>query len=72
LEDFPLVIDFARPTSLILENNRIIGLADSAPEYLGVPWHTLYYDANYPRLQPIRTRWDPWNVFRHALSIWVG
>lgn len=35
----------------------------------GVPWHTLYYRDNYPRLQQIKARWDPRNVFHHALSI---
>lgn len=35
----------------------------------GVPWHTLYYNENYPRLQKIKARWDPRNVFHHALSI---
>jgi aclacinomycin oxidase len=35
----------------------------------GVPWPTLYYQGGYPRLQRIKLRWDPRNVFRHALSI---
>jgi len=35
----------------------------------GVPWHALYYKDNYPRLQQIKSRWDPRNVFYHALSI---
>jgi FAD/FMN-containing dehydrogenase len=35
----------------------------------GVPWYTLYYKENYPRLQKIKSRWDPRNVFRHALSV---
>ncbi|MFD0392238.1 BBE domain-containing protein [Streptomyces nogalater] len=35
----------------------------------GIPWQTLYYKDNYPRLQRIKGEWDPGNVFRHALSI---
>uniref|UniRef100_A0AAU2A3U2 FAD-binding oxidoreductase n=1 Tax=Streptomyces sp. NBC_00093 TaxID=2975649 RepID=A0AAU2A3U2_9ACTN len=35
----------------------------------GVPWHDLYYGANFPRLQQIKAQWDPKNVFRHAQSI---
>ncbi|WP_399063084.1 FAD-binding oxidoreductase [Streptomyces sp. BB1-1-1] len=35
----------------------------------GVPWHTLYYRDNYPRLQRVKARWDPANVFSHAMSV---
>ncbi len=35
----------------------------------GVPWHTLYYKGNYPRLQRVKARWDPLDVFHHALSV---
>ncbi|MFB8173458.1 FAD-binding oxidoreductase [Kitasatospora purpeofusca] len=44
-------------------------LADPARNTSGTPWHTLYYKANYPRLQQIKARWDPRGVFRHALAI---
>ncbi|MFD7656238.1 FAD-binding oxidoreductase [Actinosynnema sp. NPDC059797] len=35
----------------------------------GVPWHALYYKDNYPRLQQVKLRWDPRDVFHHAMSI---
>jgi aclacinomycin oxidase len=44
-------------------------LADPAWNTSGVPWHALYYQANYPRLQQVKARWDPRDVFRHALSV---
>jgi aclacinomycin oxidase len=50
-------------------NHPDVDLADQTLNTSGVPWPTLYYQANYPRLQRIKVRWDPRNVFRHALSI---
>jgi hypothetical protein len=50
-------------------NHPDADLADPALNTSGVPWHALYYQLNYPRLQRIKARWDPRNVFRHALSI---
>ncbi|MEV6012586.1 FAD-binding protein [Streptomyces sp. NPDC051976] len=44
-------------------------LADPAWNTSGTPWHTLYYKENYPRLQRIKSRWDPLGVFHHALAI---
>jgi aclacinomycin oxidase len=44
-------------------------LADPTWNTSGVPWSTLYYKDGYPRLQRIKARWDPRDVFRHALSI---
>lgn len=55
-----------------LINHPDTDLADSAWNTSGVPWPTLYYQAGYPRLQRIKARWDPRNVFRHALSIRPG
>ncbi|WP_424530126.1 BBE domain-containing protein [Sphaerisporangium viridialbum] len=44
-------------------------LADPALNTSGVPWHTLYYKDNYPRLQQVKKKYDPRNRFRHSLSI---
>jgi hypothetical protein len=35
----------------------------------GVPWPRLAHKDNYPRLQQVKARYDPLNVFRHPLSI---
>jgi len=50
-------------------NHPDTDLADPAWNMSGVPWATLYYQENHPRLQRVKARWDPRNVFRHALSI---
>ncbi|MGK5637695.1 FAD-binding oxidoreductase [Streptomyces sp. URMC 126] len=44
-------------------------LADPALNTSGTPWHALYYKRHYPRLQRVKARWDPREVFRHALSV---
>ncbi|MET7427270.1 FAD-binding oxidoreductase [Dactylosporangium sp. NPDC005555] len=44
-------------------------LADPAINRSGVPWSTLYYKGNYPRLQRIKADYDPLNVFHHALAV---
>jgi FAD/FMN-containing dehydrogenase len=53
-------------------NHPDADLADPELNTSGVPWYTLYYRENYPRLQRIKRQWDPRNVFRHALSIEAG
>ncbi|HTE12496.1 MAG TPA: BBE domain-containing protein, partial [Chitinophagaceae bacterium] len=44
-------------------------LADPAWNESGVPWYTFYYQDNYPRLQAVKAKWDPLNIFQHALSV---
>jgi FAD/FMN-containing dehydrogenase len=50
-------------------NHPDVDLADPAWNTSGCAWHRIYYGDNYPRLQQIKRRWDPREVFRHALSI---
>lgn len=54
---------------VVYGNHPDVDLADPEWNTSGVPLHTLYYKDNYPRLQRIKARWDPSNVFHHALSI---
>lgn len=50
-------------------NHPDIDLIDPEWNKSGVPWHTLYFKENYPRLQKVKGKWDPLNIFYHALSI---
>ena len=52
-------------------NHPDVDLVDPALNTSSVPWYMLYYKDNYPRLQQIKRRYDPRDVFRHALSIRV-
>ncbi len=52
-----------------LINHPDADLADPVWNTSGVPWHALYYGDNYTRLQLVKARWDPCNVFHHALSV---
>ncbi|HEX6806865.1 MAG TPA: FAD-binding protein [Gemmatimonadaceae bacterium] len=55
-----------------LINHPDTDIADPEFNTSGVPWSTVYFHDNYPRLQRIKARWDPLNVFRHALSVRAG
>jgi FAD/FMN-containing dehydrogenase len=52
-------------------NHPDADIADPTWNTSGVPWHAIYYGDNYARLQRVKARWDPRNVFHHALSIGV-
>ncbi|GGN29923.1 hypothetical protein GCM10011609_87350 [Lentzea pudingi] len=47
-------------------------LADPRWNTSGVSAQRLYHKDNYPRLQRIKARWDPRNVFTHVLAIEPG
>ena len=55
-----------------LINHPDTDLADPELNTLGVPWHTIYYQGNYARLQRVKAQWDPRDVFRHALGVRPG
>jgi aclacinomycin oxidase len=44
-------------------------LADPRWNGSGTPWHALYFKDGYARLQQVKRRWDPHDLFHHALSI---
>ena len=44
-------------------------LADPVWNKSGVPWYEFYYQGNYPRLQTVKAKWDPCNIFHHKLSV---
>lgn len=50
-------------------NHPDIDYVDPRWNTSGIPWSTLYHKDNYPALQRIKARWDPRDVFRHALSV---
>jgi len=50
-------------------NQPDLDMADPTVNTSGVPWQTLYYGRNYPRLQQVKATWDPTNFFQHPMSI---
>lgn len=44
-------------------------LSDPAYNSSNVPWHDLYYKSNYARLQQVKAKWDPKDIFRHTQSV---
>lgn len=50
-------------------NHPDTDLADPALNTSGLHYSAFYWKENYPRLQKAKMRWDPLNIFRHALSI---
>ena len=44
-------------------------LGDSSWNGSADPWSKLYYKDAYPRLQRVKKRWDPLNVFHHRQSV---
>ncbi|MCE6996330.1 BBE domain-containing protein [Saccharothrix sp. S26] len=50
-------------------NYADIDLNDPARNRSGRSWAELYFGANYPRLQRVKAKWDPLDVFRHGQSV---
>lgn len=46
-----------------------VDMADPAWNTSGVPWQRLFWGDVHPRLQQVKRRWDPGNIFNHALSV---
>ena len=52
-----------------LINHPDVDLADERWNTSGVAWSAIYYQGNYSRLQHVKARWDPRDVFHHPLAI---
>jgi len=46
-----------------------VDVSDPVYNTSGVPWSTLYYKQNYPRLQQVKAAWDPTDFFQHPMSV---
>ncbi|MEU9882665.1 BBE domain-containing protein [Streptomyces phaeochromogenes] len=46
-----------------------VDIRDPYQNSSGVPWYTILYKDDHPRLQRVRNTYDPRNVFRHGLSL---
>jgi len=46
-----------------------VDMRDPVQNTSGVPWYSIIWKDNYPRLQRVKNTYDPKNVFRHALSL---
>ncbi|MFI9203467.1 FAD-binding oxidoreductase [Streptomyces sp. NPDC053048] len=44
-------------------------MGDTSINTSGVPWHQLYFKDNYARLQAVKAKWDPKNVFTHSMAV---
>ncbi|MFC6887073.1 FAD-binding oxidoreductase [Actinomadura yumaensis] len=50
-------------------NYADVDVADPKWNTSQTPWSQLYYKDNYPKLQQVKARWDPRDVFKHTLSV---
>jgi FAD/FMN-containing dehydrogenase len=50
-------------------DGRLDGCYVNYPDVDLSHWQTLYYKENYPKLQQVKKRWDPLDIFNHAQSI---
>ena len=50
-------------------NNPDFDVQDERWNGSGLAWHELYHQHNYPRLQAVKARWDPGDVFRNPFSV---
>ena len=65
----PRMLEKFQQVQEIFINNGITTQYRNYPDINFKNWESLYYGANYNRLQQIKNKYDPKNIFRHEQSI---
>lgn len=56
----------------VFTSNAIVAQYRNYPDINFTNWPEMYYGSNYKRLQQLKTKYDPANLFRYEQSVEIG